>query len=217
MKTGGPRLTMRWMVLMALFTLHSSLFTCEAQNVRFGFKGGLELTNMDFSSSALRDNNRTGFYIGPVLGITLPVVGLGIDVSLLYNQRSVKVDEESLTQKSMLVPANLRYGFGIGDELGIFLSGGPQLSFNIGDDIYYWKDALHNNHQYSLQNTMLSFNIGAGLHIGSHLEGGIYYNIPMGKTADFTWDQLGSELKDTSWNRAKSRTNAWHVAVAYYF
>ena len=185
--------------------------------VRVAVKGGLELTQMDFSTSDLRDANRAGFYIGPMLGITLPIVGVGVDVSLLYNQRSLKVDGERFRQESLLIPVNMRYAMNLGDALGIFLSAGPQFGFNLGDDIFYWKDALNSNHQYNLQNTMLSFNLGAGLHIGSHLEGGIYYNIPLGKTADFTWDQLGSELKNTTWNRAKSRTNAWHIAVVYYF
>ena len=61
------------------------------------------------------------------------------------------------------------------------------------------------------------FNLGLGVTFFSHFEAGIYYNIPAGKTADFTWDKIGETLKDTSWNRAKSKTNAWHVAVAYYF
>ena len=203
--------------LIVLLVVLASQSVSAGSLVKFGFRGGVELTEMDFSSSALRDNNRAGFYVGPALGISLPVVGWGIDVSLLYNQRSTKVDGRSLSQRSLLIPANVRYSLDVGDALGIFFSGGPQIGFNVGDDVFYWKDDLQNNYQYNLQNTMLSFNFGAGVHIGSHLEAGIYYNIPVGKTADFTWDKLGSELKETTWNRAKSRTNAWHVAVAFYF
>ena len=100
---------------------------------------------------------------------------------------------------------------------GIFFSGGPQLAFNVGKDIYYWKDEQQDNHQYILQNTLVSFNFGAGVHIGPRVEAGIYYNIPLGKTADFTWDKLSSELRETTWSRAKSKTNAWHIALALYF
>ncbi len=188
----------------------------EAQ-VRFGLKGGFELTEMNFNASDLREANRAGFYLGPVMKFTLPVVGLNIDASLLYSQRDLKVDGEKILQKSLLLGGDLRYSVGLGDALSIFVNAGPQLSLNIGDDVFYWKDDGQNNHQYALQNTMISFNLGLGVSFLEHFEAGIYYNIPAGKTADFTWDKIGDNLKETSWNRAKSKTNAWHVAVAYFF
>jgi len=209
----------RWVVLTALFIVLCSLSVCEtqAQMVRFGMKGGLELTQMEFSSDALRDANRAGFYVGPQVKFKLPVIGLGIDVSALYSRRSLKVEGEELIQESLLLPAHVRYGAGIGDLVSVFLCAGPQLSFNLGDDILYWKDRYDNNKQYILQNTMLSLNFGAGATIGNHLEAAVFYNLPLGKTADFTWDQLGAEVKDQFWNRAKTRTNAWHVSLSYYF
>ncbi len=185
--------------------------------VKFGIKGGVELTEIRFSGDALNASNRMGFYAGPVVKFTLPVVGLHIDASALYSQRDLKIDGEKLQQKSLLLAGDLRYGLGLSDVLGFFASAGPQLSLNVGDEVFTWKDNGQNNRQYTLQNTMLSFNLGLGVSLLSHLEAGIYYNIPLGKTADFTWEQFTTELKDTSWNRAKSRTNAWHVAVAYYF
>jgi len=188
----------------------------EAQ-VRFGLKGGFELTEMNFNASDLREANRAGFYLGPVMKFTLPVVGLNIDASLLYSQRDLKVDGEKILQKSLLLGGDLRYNIGVGNALGLFVNAGPQLSLNIGDDVFYWKDDGQNNHQYALQNTMISFNLGLGVSFLEHFEAGIYYNIPAGKTADFTWDKIGDNLKETSWNRAKSKTNAWHVAVAYFF
>ena len=201
---------------VSMLAMLSAVMPVQAQ-VRFGLKGGLELTQMEFSSTALRESNRAGFYVGPQLKFQLPVVGLGIDVSALYNRRNVKVEGESLTQQSLLIPANVRYGVNIGELLGIFLCAGPQFSFNLGDDIFYWRDDLENNNQYSLQNTLLSMNFGGGVNIGPNLEATIYYNVPLGKTADFTWDKLGEELKNEKWSRAKSRINAWHIALSYYF
>jgi len=185
--------------------------------INFGFKGGIELINMDFNASALNASNRAGFYIGPSLRFNLPVVGLSLDASGFYSQRDLKVTGEKLSQKSILLPANVRYGVGIGDLLCIFATAGPQFSFNVGDDVFHWVDENGNDSQFTLQNTMLSFNFGAGARIGSHLEVGIYYNIPVGKTADFTWEKLGDQLSETTWNSAKSRTNAWHVSLSYYF
>ena len=205
------------LIALSFIIYHLSISPVGAQKVRFGFKGGLELTQMEFSSDALRDANRAGFYIGPQVKFSLPVVGLGIDVSALYSRRSLKVEGETMLQESLLIPGHIRYGAGIGNVVTVFLCTGPQLSFNLGDDILYWRDRYDNNKQYLLQNTMLSLDFGAGVTIGSNLEAAVYYNQPLGKTADFTWDQLGSEVTSFSWKRAKSRTNAWHVSLSYYF
>ena len=61
-----------------LFSANSA----EAQ-VKFGIKGGLNVTSMSLDSKVLDAENRAGFFIGPTLKFTLPVVGLGIDASAL--------------------------------------------------------------------------------------------------------------------------------------
>ena len=68
----------------------SAANTAQAQ-VKFGVKGGLNVTNMSFSKDVVDANNQTGFFIGPTLKFTLPIVGLGIDASALYDQREAKL------------------------------------------------------------------------------------------------------------------------------
>ena len=208
---------LRILCFVAALTALSAVQPVQAEMVNFGLKGGFEMTNMDFTAESLNKSNRMGFYIGPQVRFKLPVVGLGIDVSALYDYRDLKVEEENFSQQSLLIPAHVRYGVGLGEALGIFLCAGPQFSFNLGDDIMYWIDKEKNNNQFNLQNTMLSLNFGVGVNFGPHLEAALFYNVPMGKTADFTWDQLGEQLQDQTWKRAKSRTNAWHISLSYYF
>lgn len=188
-----------------------------AQNVQFGLRGGVQLTEMSFSGDALRTNNRTGFCAGPVLRIKTPVAGFAIDVATLYDQRDLKVDGLLMKQKSLLVPANARLGASVFSLLGIFLTAGPQLSFNLGDDILHWTDEASNIKQYTLQNTTLSLNIGGGVTVGKHLEAAIYYNMPLGKTGDFTWNRLTQQWQEEDWSHAKSRVDAWRFCVTYYF
>lgn len=188
-----------------------------AQNVQFGLRGGVQLTEMSFSGDALRTNNRTGFCAGPVLRIKTPVAGFAIDVATLYDQRDLKVDGLLMKQKSLLVPANARLGASVFSLLGIFLTAGPQLSFNLGDDILHWTDEASNIKQYTLQNTTLSLNIGGGVTVGKHLEAAIYYIMPLGKTGDFTWNRLTQQWQEEDWSHAKSRVDAWRFCVTYYF
>ncbi len=202
-----------YLTAMALFLTMSSF----AQDIQIGAKGGFDLTSMEFSSGDLDKSNRAGFFIGPSMRIDTPVMGLSVDVSALYDQRNIKVGTRTLTQESLVVPANARFGVSIGDLLGIFVSAGPQLSYNLGKSSFQWEDIDHYRKHFTFQETTLSINLGAGAKIGGNLEAGIYYNVPLGKTADFTWDTLASELQDLDMHTAKSKTNAWRISVSYYF
>ena len=203
-------------VLLALITCHLSLITSDAQ-VHFGLKGGFQLAQMEFTGDALKESNRVGFFMGPSLKIGLPFTPLTIDASALYEQHDLKVQDETFQQQSIVLRGDARLGAGLGGVVGIFLLGGPQFSFNVGKDIIHWFSDDGELKQFSLQQTMLGFNFGAGVNFARHLEAVIYYNIPISKTADFTWQQLGNRLQEQSFSHAKTHTNAWSIAVSYYF
>ena len=204
------------LMTMSFIVCHLSLAEAQAQ-VRFGVKGGFQLAEMEFNSKALKESNRAGFFIGPTLKIGLPITGLSVDATLLFDQRDLRVQGDTFKQKSLVAQGNMRAGAGLGDALSLFISAGPQFSFNVGDDVKQWFADDGDLKQFSLQETMLSFNIGAGATIAKHLEASVCYNLPISKTADFTWQQLGDELSDQTWHHAKTRTNAWSLAVVYYF
>ncbi len=201
-------------MMMALLLAMPSL---AQTGLQFGFKGGLQLTEMSFSSDMLGKNNRAGFCIGPTLKIGTPITGFFVDVAALYDQRDLKVDGQVLKQKSLIIPGNARLGTTVFNTFGVFLCAGPQLSFNVGKDMLQWIDDKGNAKQFALQNTTLSLNIGGGVTIGRHIEAAVYYNLPLGKTADFTWNTLQEQLEEQSWDRAKTTVDAWRLCVAYYF
>ena len=62
---------------------------------------------------------------------------------------------------------------------------------------------------YQLKKTNFSINLGAGVTMLSHLEIGFNYNIALGKTGEFSWNNARDEY-DT-------RNNAWQISAAYYF
>ena len=57
--------------------------------VRFGIKGGLNVSDMSLSKDVLESSNRLGFFVGPTLKVTLPLTGLSADISALYNQSEI--------------------------------------------------------------------------------------------------------------------------------
>jgi hypothetical protein len=111
--------------------------------VKFGLKGGLNLTNLSMSESIGNNlKNKEGFHVGPTVKIGLPVPGLSLDASALYDQRSAKVtvsnidgtdNESTIKSQSLQVPINIRYAVGLGRVANLFAFAGPQFGFNLGD------------------------------------------------------------------------------------
>jgi hypothetical protein len=203
-----------WTVV--LFIVHCFFFMSTAQGkVTVGLRGGLQLAHMSFNADALSSSNRVGFFAGPTLRITTPILGMGIDVSGFYDQSQLKADGHTLTAHSVVVPAHLRFGINLFKNVGVFAFAGPQLRFNVGDDVERWTDA-GTDKMFLLQTTTLGANLGAGVLIGK-LEASLIYHIPLGKTADFTWNDLRQQLKGETWNHAKSSVDSWRLSVAYYF
>ena len=44
--------------------------------IKFGLKGGLDVTNMSLSNDVFDASNKTGFFVGPMVKVTIPIVGL---------------------------------------------------------------------------------------------------------------------------------------------
>lgn len=170
--------------------------TAQAQ-IDFGVKGGLNVTNMSLSNDVLDASNRAGFFFGPTVKFTLPIVGLGVDASALYDQRSAKVEnagkeDKTIKQQQIAFPVNLRYGFGLGDVASLYFFGGPQWGINVGDKNFKWADTS----SYEFRKSNFSVNLGAGLMLASHLQLSANYNIACGKTADVTWSSAASTVSD---------------------
>ena len=185
--------------------------------IKFGLQGGLNLTNVsDFSFNAEgvenAVKNKAGFFIGPTVKFTLPIVGLGIDAAALYDQREAKTNNETLKSQSIQIPVNVRYGFGIGSLAEIFAFAGPQFGFNIGDKTKTWKDAKDNVYDWTLRSSNLSANIGIGATLLSHLQVKFNYNIALGKTGEV---DVKTAARDVVTGKAKA--NAWQISAAYYF
>ena len=196
-----------------LVVLLATMTVAAQAQVKFGVKGGLNLTNMKFDNSIVDKSNQTGFFIGPTINFTLPVVGLGIDASALYDQRSAEVNDEKLKQQSIQIPINLRYGFGLGNTASIYIFAGPQFGFIVGDK----KTNLVNEAlDWRMKDSSLSANVGLGLMLLNHLQVSANYNIAMGTTGEF---DILKDVPDAAWKQGtgKTKANSWQLSVAYFF
>lgn len=188
-------------------------FAVPAQaQFKFGLKGGVNITDMSFNSDVLEASNRTGFFIGPTVKFTLPLLGFGVDVSALYDQREaeLKDSDAKLKQKAINVPINLRYDIGLGSLAAVYLAAGPQFGFNVGDKSH---TLVENVSEWTLKSSNFSVNLGAGVMLLRHLQVGFNYNIVCGKTGDVTVINTVSGAYESF----RNRSNTWQISAAYYF
>lgn len=176
--------------------------------IKFGVQAGLNMTNISTDGGGTV-KNRTGFFIGPTVKFTLPLVGLGIDASALYDQREGKGGEEVYKSSSLQVPINVRYGFGLGSLAEVFAFAGPQFGFKLSGDKKFADDAA----EWTLKSSNLSANIGIGATIMSKVQAKLNYNVALGKTGAYKEEDAKGIMRELG----SAKFNAWQVSLAYFF
>lgn len=193
----------------ALMVMALLLITIPANaQLKFGVKGGLNISKVSVSKDILKSDNQTGFFIGPMAEFTVPVVGLGFDVAALYNQSGVAVSdvdgEANSTLKTVEIPINVKWTFGLGSTAGVYVAAGPQFGFNVGNRI------IQDLYEFKKNNT--TFNVGAGVKLIRHLQIGVNYNFGLSRVASIIGND---EFKEFAGE--KIRNNTWQISLAYLF
>lgn len=191
-----------------------------AAQLKFGIVGGLNLTKLSTSGNNFSSDNRAGWYIGPKIEFTVPIVNLSIDGAVEYSQRQMNIgnDESGLAKneqyKSIEIPINVRYTLGLGQMLGVYVATGPQFGFNVGNKNFVGMLTGSNSESIRMKDAAVSWNVGVGVTVLSHLQVGVGYNFMLNKTGERIITNLtGAEIQGT---RAL-RTNSWQVQAAYLF
>ena len=170
--------------------------------LHFGVKGGLNLSKASFSKDALKGDNQTGLFIGPMAEFTLPIIGVGADIAALYSQTELaaKGYDTDAKLKTFEIPVNLKWSFGLGSMLGAYIAAGPQFGFNIGNKKGFM--------DYELKKNNTTFNVGAGVKLIRHIQIGVNYNFALSHTAT---------IETTNEEVIKIKNNTWQVSLAYLF
>ena len=151
----------------------------------WGIRGGVNLVNNDITAvnqkSATDKDSYTGFFVGPMAEVQIPIIGLGIDVAALYSQKGFQVtDEKTMKNQSLAIPVSLKYSLGLGNFAAVFFAAGPQFDYKIGDLDTKFQDG-EDVKEFALEQSTWSINIGAGIKLINHIQAGINYNIPVSK------------------------------------
>ena len=172
----------------------------QAQLIKFGVKGGVNLSKIDWDGGYKGNkDNATGFFIGPMAEVTIPIVGLGVDGALLFSQKG----KDDGKQTGLDIPINLKYTIGLGSLFGVYVAAGPDFYFNFKGDKKYIDEVV----ELKNKKAQVGINLGAGVKLIKHLQIGFNYNIPFGDS--YTLKAAGEALG------AKNKT--WQISAAYIF
>lgn len=167
--------------------------------LKFGVKGGLNISSVHMNSDILKADNVTGFQIGPMIETTIPLIGIGLDAAILYSQKGVDMKTEgTVTSTSMKtdyldIPVNLKWKFGI-PLVKAYLSAGPYVGFRVGGDKIW--NVL--GEQIKAKNFSAGLNFGVGAELISHLQVGLNYGL--GLTDNYSSDKFDMKAKNRGWS-----------------
>lgn len=210
-------------ILCLIFAMAAFVIASPSQaQIKFGVKAGLNVNNICLKNMPgnFDKKNRNGFFVGPTADVTIPLAGLGADISLLYDNRCIgfgvnpaEIDEDAApgyikTHKTfhyISMPINAKYTFGFSSLASAYLATGPQFSWNIGDR--HW-GSIDNG--WELNKSVFSWNVGCGATVRNHVRIGYNYNICLGKTAEYK-DVPNNAIK------GKLKNNTHQISLTYLF
>lgn len=150
--------------------------------LRFGVKAGATVNSLKFNNDLLSSSNRCGFTGGLNLQFSAPIIGVGVDASLMYTRREaqVKVMNEASNVHSdyIEIPVLFRWNIGlpgVGKIVTPYLATGPDFSFLMSKK----------NAENALANKTFDFawDFGLGLRLVDHLELGAFYGLGISNAA----------------------------------
>lgn len=194
--------------------LVAALFLAIPANAQFkiGPKVGVNISTLSLGgdlSKNFKSSNVSSFTGGVMAEFMVPIIGVGIDASVMYTRKGSDLKEittESTAKQHtdyVEIPVNLKYKFSlpvVGSFMSPFVYAGPSFAFRVGDNFA---------DQYKNKSFETAINVGLGLEFFSHLQIAAQYGWGLGKTMELDDNLINATLN------GKSR--AWTVTAAYLF
>lgn len=183
--------------------------TVQAQ-VRFGVKGGITLNELKWDKDIVSKDNRAGFTAGLMMEIGMPVVGLGIDASVLYAHRQDDMflqdnyEEIKLKRDYLDIPLNVKYKIQVPVLCKIitpFVTTGPDFALMLGDT---------DKGDFKTRKWNTSWNVGFGAELFRKVQ--IHANYGIGLTKAFEY--IGQHIDSTP---IKGKDKLWTITASYMF
>ena len=192
----------------------------------FGIKAGAKINDLKFNKEVLDVSNRAGFTGGLMVEYTLPVLGLGVDASLMYvytpaNGEYPKIEgigdiaDIDFSSSYLEIPINIKYKLSLpalGNVVTPYAFTGPSFSFLLNTS-----DLTDGLSKYFERNRVdIAWNLGVGVELFNHLQIGASYGWGMNKLLN-TVDGYSGILGENVKYLGEGKKNCWTVTAAYLF
>lgn len=200
------KLNLRLLVILCIALLNVGFASSQ---IRFGVRGGTDVSNNRINKDILNANNRLGFQVGGVLEVMAPIIGWGAEAAVLYGHQQFDVTKDGYNLSNynyLRVPVSLKKKFSVVGLFGIFIVVGPYAEFRLsGGDLSGESLA----EQYKSKSFGMGFDAGAGVELLKHLEVGMYYRKALTENYSSDAPNLGDALR--------KRPSNWAVNLTYFF
>lgn len=219
---------MRKRLLLLAFLALAFAHAAKAQ-FKVGLRVGVNMTQAFVNGGAenrFSSETSPGIYVGPTIEFKVPLLGIGFDISGLYNNKCTYVEEgwggvsKQSSTNYIDMPINIRWGLSLGKLAGIYANTGPQVSWILDKNL----TSFFKQNDYELNKSILSWNVGAGIKFGKHLGIGYTYNITIGSTGKISStlngnSQINNDLQNFAipYDNYKLRNNTHQIHFTYYF
>lgn len=201
-----------------MIILVAAVCTGLSAQAKFGFgpKIGMNFSQLDMSGKYFDSSNRCGFTGGVTAEYIAPVLGLGVDISLMYAHQKSNVeltDENGVTFSKNVsgdffeIPLHLKYKLSIPAISAIFspyIYTGPSVAFKLGGGESY----------FDTKKTQWGWDLGLGIQLIRRLQIGAGYTWGINKIASIAVPDV-STVNVT--DEIKVRNNYWTVTAAWMF
>lgn len=199
------------LLLIAIVALAAGTLNANAGGpIKFGPKVGITANDLHFNNDLFESNNRTGWTAGLMLEGTVPVIGIGADLSLMYVRRNsefmlqnnISTDNRDYIE----IPLNIKYKFSlpaVNRILVPYLAVGPSVSFLTS------KKNIEN--AYRNKSVDWAINFGLGVQLFSHLDINARYGLGLTKAINALPGDQGGPAGIEGKNRY------WTITLGYLF
>ena len=197
-------------VFLAVVALVAAVCTVQSDaQFRIGPKVGMNVNSMHFNSGVFDDDNRMGFTGGLMAEFTVPVIGLGFDISAMYVHRNDRWATENESGKNnrdyIEIPLNLKYKFGL-PEIVMVLS--PSLT--PGPCVWFLTSRRAINDAMRNKSVDWAWNFGFGVQLFSHVQVGASYGLGLTNAVKI-FDP------DNDAKKINGKNRYWTITAAYLF
>lgn len=186
--------------------------------LRFGVKAGLNVDKMHFNEKTFDADNRCGFTAGVMTEFTVPIIGVGFDLSVMYTRMNSQMDapvdpatgvaqgvDGNLGKNFLEIPLNLKYKISIpavASLIAPYIYTGPTMALKLdGGDTSSFKT----------KTVQMGWNVGLGLQLIKHLQIGAGYTFGINNVMKYVPQDYASVGK------LKVKNNYWTVTAAWLF